>query len=166
MAGILRHALEVQGPPPLCASHKNTFLFRALSYESSQHSTSEIMMKHLAALMMMGSFLAGNHLLAGDWVTYEGKSGPGKGKHIVFVSGDEEYRSEEGLPMLAQILAVRHGFKTTVLFALDPADGTIDPNNQTNIVGLKALETADMMVILTRFREPPTDQMKYIVDYV
>ena len=24
--------------------------------------------------------------------------------------------------LLAQILAVRHGFKTTVLFALDPAD--------------------------------------------
>jgi len=30
---------------------------------------------------------------AKDWVVYEGKSGPGKGKHIVFLSGDEEYRS-------------------------------------------------------------------------
>jgi hypothetical protein len=82
------------------------------------------------------------------------------------VSGDEEYRSEEGLPMLARILAVRHGFKCTVLFPINPEDGTIDPNNQTNIVGLKALESADMMVILTRFREPPVDQMKYVVDFI
>src|SRR5262245_34609691 len=31
-------------------------------------------------------------------VVYEGGDGPGKGKHIVLVSGDEEYRSEEALP--------------------------------------------------------------------
>ena len=63
--------------------------------------------------------------------------------------------------MLAKILAVRHGFNCTVLFSLNPADGTIDPLNQTNIVGLKALRDADMMVIFTRFRELPDDQMKY-----
>ena len=49
-----------------------------------------------------------------------GREGPGKGKHIVLVSGDEEYRSEEALPQLAKILAERHGFKCTVLFAIDP----------------------------------------------
>src|SRR4051794_13982824 len=114
-------------------------------------------MKYLAALLMAGTLLAGSRIHAGDWVTYEGQDGPGKGKHIVFISGDEEYRSEEGLPMLAKILAVGHGFKCTVLFALNPADGTIDPNNHTNIVGLKVLQDADMMVILTRFREPPVD---------
>ena len=32
------------------------------------------------------------------WVVYDGFAGPGKGKHIVLVSGDEEYRSEEALP--------------------------------------------------------------------
>ena len=48
-----------------------------------------------------------------------GGDGPGKGKHIVLVSGDEEYRSEEGLPQLAKILAKRHGFNCTVLFAID-----------------------------------------------
>src|SRR5882672_3028995 len=123
-------------------------------------------MNYVAAWIMIAGLAAGIRAGAKDWVVYEGKDGPGQGKHIVFVSGDEEYRSEEGLPMLAKILAVRHGFKCTVLFPISPADGTIDPNNQTNIVGLKALETADMMVILTRFREPPADQMKYIVDYV
>ena len=123
-------------------------------------------MKYLAALMIVATLAFGQNALSGDWVVYEGKDGPGKGKHIVFVTGDEEYRSEEGMPMLAKILAERHGFKCTVLFALNPQDGTIDPNNQTNIVGLKSLETADMMVILTRFREPPDDQMKYVVDFV
>jgi len=43
-----------------------------------------------------------------------------KGKHVVLLSGDEEYRSEEALPMLAKILSQRHGFHCTVLFALDP----------------------------------------------
>lgn len=103
---------------------------------------------------------------AKDWVVYEGQDGPGQGKHIVLVSGDEEYRSEEALPMLAKILAVRHGFKCTVLFGINPADGTIDPLNKANIPGLAALDDADMLVIFTRFRELPDDQMKHLVDFV
>src|SRR5436189_3690435 len=86
-------------------------------------------------------------------VVYQPKEGPGRGKHIVFLAGDEEYRSEEAMPMLAKILALRHGFKCTVLFPIDPADGAIDPNNQTNIVGLETLKTADMVVMELRFRE-------------
>ncbi len=100
------------------------------------------------------------------WVVYKGGDGPGKGKNIVFVSGDEEYRSEEGLPQLAKILAERHGFTCTVLFAIDPKDGTINPNETHNIPGLEALKTADLMVIQTRFRDLPDEQMKYIADYV
>lgn len=99
-------------------------------------------------------------------IVFDGGKGPGKGKHIVFVSGDEEYRSEEALPMLAKILATHHGFKCTVLFAIDPKTGTIDPNNVNNIPGLEALRTADMMVIFTRFRELPDDQMKYIDEFI
>ena len=38
-------------------------------------------------------------------LVYEGTEGPGKGKHIVFLAGDHEYRSEESLPELARILA-------------------------------------------------------------
>lgn len=104
---------------------------------------------------------------AGDpWLVFDGRGATtDPGKQIVFISGDEEYRSEEGLPQLAKILAVRHGFKCTVLFAIDP-DGTINPNNGKNIPGLEALRTADLMVILTRFRDLPDAQMQYIVDYV
>ena len=98
-------------------------------------------------------------------IVYEGASGPGQGKHIVLISGDEEYRSEEALPQLAKILSQRHGFKCTVLFAIDPSDGTINPN-ASNIPGLEALDTADLMVIFTRFRDLPDDQMQHIVKYL
>src|SRR5580692_5930423 len=100
------------------------------------------------------------------WLVFEGGAGPGRGKHIVLVSGDEEYRSEEGLPQLAKILAQRHGFTCTVLFSIDPHDGTINPNRHDNIPGLEALRTADVLVILTRFRELPDDQMRHIVEYI
>jgi len=103
---------------------------------------------------------------AGQWVTYEGKSGPGKGKHIVLISGDEEYRSEEALPMMAKLLAEHHGFKCTVLFPIDPATGTVDPNNQTNIPGLFHLQTADLVIMSLRFREFPDDEMKYFDQYI
>jgi type 1 glutamine amidotransferase len=90
----------------------------------------------------------------------------GAGKHIVLVSGDEEYRSEQALPQLARILSARHGFDCTVLFAVDPKDGTINPDRQNNIPDLEALDTADLLVIFTRFRDLPDGQMKHIVDYV
>ncbi|MHB1037183.1 MAG: ThuA domain-containing protein [Pirellulales bacterium] len=102
---------------------------------------------------------------ANPWVVYQGKEGPGKGKHIVFVTGDEEYRSEESMPQLAKILAVRHGFTCTVLFAINKTDGTIDPKTVDNIPGLEALDSADLMVLFTRFRELPDEQMKHIIDY-
>ena len=99
------------------------------------------------------------------WITLPGSEGPGKGKHVVLISGDEEYRSEEALPQLAKILAKRHGFTCTVLFAIGQ-DGTIDPDRRDNIPGLEALEKADLMVLFTRFRDLPDDQMKRVVDYV
>jgi len=103
---------------------------------------------------------------ADSWVVYDGFPGPGKGKHIVLVSGDEEYRSEEALPQLGKILAKHHGFKCTVLFAIDPSDGTINPNINNNIPGLEQLKTADLMIIATRFRNLPDDQMKHIAGYI
>jgi len=117
--------------------------------------------------LFLASILACASLVSADdrWVRYEGQQGAGKGKHVVLVSGDEEYRSEEGLPQLARILAQRHGFDCTVLFALDD-DGTINPNRGNNIPGLEALRKADLLVILARFRDLPDDQMREVVDYV
>jgi hypothetical protein len=98
-------------------------------------------------------------------LVYQGKSGPGKGKHIVFVIGDQEYRSEESMPALARILAERHGFKCTVLFSINKATGRIDAETIDNIPGLEALRTADLMVLFARWIELPDDQMKEIIDY-
>lgn len=90
----------------------------------------------------------------------------GAGKRVVLISGDEEYRSEETLLQLGRILAKHHGFHCTVLFAIDPQDGTINPVVTENIPGLEALKQADLMVIFTRFRHLPDDQMQHIVRYV
>ncbi len=103
---------------------------------------------------------------AAQWVSYRGHGGPGQGKHVVLLSGDEEYRSEESMPMLAKILAERHGFDCTVLFAIDPATGLIDPITLTNIPGMEMLDTADLCVMALRYRELPDKQMRHFVDYL
>ena len=120
------------------------------------------------AFALLASLAHPAHAQEGEqWVVYEGGGdGPGKGKHIVLVGGDEEYRSEESLPQLGKILAKHHGFKCTVLFAIDPKTGEIDPEVVDNIPGLEALKTADLMVIATRFRNLPDEQMKHVVDYL
>ena len=110
----------------------------------------------LALLLPSGS--------AADFLALKGKGGPGAGKNIVLLSGDEEYRSEEALPQLAKILAEHHGFNCTVLFPLDPATGIINPNNQTSLPGAEALDSADVIIMSLRFRHWPDEQMKHFVD--
>lgn len=100
------------------------------------------------------------------WCQYDGNEGPGVGRHIVLISGDEEYRSEETMPMLGQLLAKRYGFKCTVLFAVDPESGEINPDNQNNIPGIEALDDADLVILGLRYRQLPDDQMKHFADYV
>ena len=91
-------------------------------------------------------------------ISYPAGRGPGNGKHVVLLSGDEEYRSEEALPMLAKILSQRHGFRCTVLFSVGP-DGTIDPNSGKSLSNGAALETADAIVMSLRFRAWPDEDM-------
>jgi Trehalose utilisation len=98
-------------------------------------------------------------------VVIAGGDGPGKGKQIVLIAADDEYRSEELIPQLAKILARRHGFTCTVLFAVDE-DGKANPARKDNIPGLEALETADLLILFARFRELPDDQMRRILDYL
>ena len=50
-------------------------------------------------------------------LVYEGSKGAGKGKHLVFIASDHEYKSEETLPALARILARHHGFKCTLKYS-------------------------------------------------
>ena len=119
----------------------------------------------LFASLLVATSLTGM-AFAKDGVTYKGKQGPGLGKHIVLLAGDEEYRSEEAIPQLAKILAERHGFTCTVLFSINPTNGTIDPLVKDNIPGIEALDQADMMIVNLRFRELPDAQMRHFVDFV
>lgn len=101
-----------------------------------------------------------------EWITFEPGNGPGNGQHIILISGDDEYRSEEALPMLAKILSNHHGFQTTVLFAIDSETGEIKPDHQTNIPGMEQLRSADLMILFTRFRELPDEDMRYFEEYL
>jgi putative membrane-bound dehydrogenase-like protein len=109
------------------------------------------------ALLSCGSWLSANP------VVYKAGNSS-KGKHLVFVASDHEYRAEETLPALARILAVHHGFDCTVLFGLNK-EGEIEAG-ASNIPGLEVLKDADGMVIFTRFLALPADQMKHIDDYL
>lgn len=91
--------------------------------------------------------------------------GAGKGKHVVFVVGDQEYRSEESMPAFAKLLAAHHGFRCSVVLPRNPLTGEVDPGVSDNLVGLEALDKADLMVLFLRFQELPDAQMKRIIDY-
>ena len=117
----------------------------------------------LVALLLLTSFVPSEDA-APKALVYAGGEGPGKGKHIVLVAGDEEYRSEEAMPQLGRILSKHHGFECTVLVSLN-TKGAIDPN-ASNIPGLEALGSADLMILFLRFRNLPDSQMKHIADFV
>jgi hypothetical protein len=127
-----------------------------------------MMMHRLRSALAMAAFFCCcftfRSLQAAEWLSYPGGEGPGEGKHIVFIAAEESYRSELSMPLMARILA-RHGFRCTVLFAIDPKTGTIDPRVNNNIPGLEQLESADLLVAFLRWRELPDEQMKRIIDY-
>lgn len=97
-------------------------------------------------------------------IVYEGDSGPGVGKHIVFLASDHEYRTEETSPALARILAKNLGFKCTVVFGVDK-DGFIEAGS-SNISGLAALKDADLFFIFARFLNPPAEEMAHVEAYL
>ncbi len=121
------------------------------------------MKSHAFALLFV--LLSLSPLSAYEPLVYEGTEGVGKGKHIVFLSGDHEYRSEETLPALARVLAKHHGFKCTVLFNIDAKSGEITPGN-SNAPGMEALDDADLAVVYLRFQDFPEEQMKHFEAYL
>lgn len=143
-------------PNPATTSHP-TFDMKLLQFAA------------VSAITTMALFPATTPTLASDdaqVVVLPGGEGIGKGKHILLLSGDQEYRSEETIPQLAKILSKHHGFQCTVLFTVNPKDGTIDPAVTNPIPGLEALKTADLFVIFTRYLNPSDEQMAYIDAYV
>ena len=116
-------------------------------------------------LLLLPLLLVLAPLLRAQPLVYEGAAGPGRGKHIVFLAGDHEYRSEETLPALARLLALHHGFKCTVVFSVNPATGEIDPA-ASNLPGIEALATADLAVVFLRFQAPPVEQLRHLEAYL
>lgn len=100
---------------------------------------------------------------AAETLVYEGSKGFGKGKHIVFIANDHEYRSEETCPALAKILAKHYGFRCTVIFGLDE-NGAIQGGGR-NMPGMEALKDADLLFFYTRFMNLPDEQVDLLVDY-
>jgi hypothetical protein len=103
--------------------------------------------------------------LSSTSTAYPAKAGPGGGRHVVLLAGDEEYRSEEALPMLAKILSQRHGFRCTVLYSVDQ-DGTINPKAGRSLSNPEALDTADAVVMSLRFRAWPDETMTRFERYL
>lgn len=123
----------------------------------------------LACLVLLIAPLALADKQAGPgthWVVYPGGDGPGAGKHVVLIAGDDEYRSEEVAPMLGKILSVHHGFKCTILWSQDPNTGEITPKQKDNIPGMHTLADADLIIIGLRFRNLPDEDMKHFEDYL
>ncbi len=111
------------------------------------------------------------------WLNYPAAEGAGKGKLIVLISADQEYRSEQSMPMLANLLSQRYGFDCTVLFGVNE-QGLVDPTAPVypekgkekefkphNIPGLEHLAKADLMIFATRLQTLPEQQMKYFAEY-
>ena len=88
------------------------------------------------------------------------RSTPAQSPHIAFITGDDEYRSEYSMPMIAKILESKHGMRTSIAYAKPT------PQSNKNIEGLEALKTADLAVLYLRWRELPGDQLKLILDYI
>ena len=108
-----------------------------------------------------------------QWLTYSGKAGPGKGKHVVLIAADQEYRSEQSMPMLAKVLSEHHGFDCTVLFSTNE-DGLVDPTIPSplkepgkyhRIPGLEHLASADALVFLSRNMQLDDASAKHLYDY-
>jgi len=108
------------------------------------------------------------------WLTFPGGEGPGADKHVVFIAADQEYRSEQSLPMLARLFAERHGFHTTVLFSLND-EGLVDPTKKIrweqedvmhDVPGLEHLASADLIVLFSRLITLPEEQLEHIYSYL
>ena len=111
-----------------------------------------------------GYIFLSTNTFAADHVVYEGDSGPGKGKHILFIASDHEYRGEETCPAIARIMAKRYGFKCTVLFG-QTEDGTIKPGSSF-VPGIEAIDDADMLFLFLRFLHPEDEWMEKFEGYL
>ena len=128
----------------------------------------------LLAFLLSASLLSAKD--EAPWLSYAGGEGPGKGKRIVLIAADQEYRSEQSMPMLAKILSTHHGFDCTVLFAVNEK-GEVDPTmpvypekgkelKEHHIPGLENLASADLVIFFPRLLTLTMGEREMIVKYI
>jgi len=128
--------------------------------------------------ILLGLLWLGTACAAGSelWLEYPGKTGPGRGKRVILIAADQEYRSEQSMPMMAKILSTHHGFECTVLFAVNEK-GEVDPTmpvypekgkpfREHHIPGLELLAKADLVLFYPRLLTLPMAERELIVDYI
>jgi len=130
----------------------------------------------LTLLALVSACAAARGATNEQWLTYPGSDGAGKGKRIVLIAADQEYRSEESMPMMAKILSTHHGFDCTVLFAVNER-GEVDPTmpvypekgqplKEHHIPGLEHLASADLVIFFPRLLTLPMAERELIVKYI
>jgi type 1 glutamine amidotransferase len=96
-----------------------------------------------------------------------GNDDPEKGKTIVLVAGDEEYRTEESMPMLAKILSQKHGFRVQSTIPVGQKREIYrSPIISKGVRGWHHLKDADLMLIGTRFRRPSAEEAKHVTEFL
>ena len=136
------------------------------------------MLRILPCLLVCANAIAHPVPDSPEWLVYPGDDGPGKGRHVVLIAADQEYRSEQSMPMMAKVLRTHHGFDCTVLFGVNEK-GEVDPTMPVypekgreaafrphRIPGLEHLTSADLVIFFTRRLTLPDAGQEQIVKYV
>jgi nicotinamidase-related amidase/type 1 glutamine amidotransferase len=81
---------------------------------------------------------------------------------VVFLSAENEYDAAETLPVFAHELELTRGLHCEIL----QADTDTKSKDFYTISGMEILTDADLVVVFARRRGFPTEQMKYLRDYL
>jgi type 1 glutamine amidotransferase/nicotinamidase-related amidase len=85
-----------------------------------------------------------------------------KRQRVIFISAESEYGAAESLPGFAYELKTKYGFYCEILQGSTEKSGP----ERHEIVGMEALDKADLVVVFARRRAFPAQQMKYFRDYL
>jgi nicotinamidase-related amidase/type 1 glutamine amidotransferase len=77
---------------------------------------------------------------------------------VVFVIGEDEYKTETTLPEFAKKELAPRGLDCSFVYS--------DPKNRNAFPGIERLKNADVMVLSVRRRIPPADQLAIVRDYL
>ena len=86
-----------------------------------------------------------------------------KRPRVLFIIAENEYDADKTLPEFARELQTKHNFFCEFALGVSKASSSEERNN---IAGMEALISADLAVVYVRRRALPSEQIKYLRDYV